>query len=623
MSFKSKFYALIVITWLGACNQQSNIKVKTTYKDVHSNSQTSQAIVTHLDWTAAINFESKTIVANAAWQIENISKGNEIIFDSRDLLIDKIELDNGQPTTYSYTAVTALYMGQGIKVAIQPATKKVTIYYKTSPNAAALQWLLPAQTADKKFPFLFTQSQAILARSWIPCQDGPGIRFTYKATVTVPNHLLALMSAANNPQTLSKVGIYHFEQPRPIPAYLMALAVGNISFSAIDNRTGVYAETGFLPKAAFEFNEMNQLVKTAERLYGNYAWGRFDVLVLPPSFPFGGMENPCLTFATPTVVVGDKSLVSLVAHELAHSWSGNLCTNATWNDFWLNEGFTVYFENRIMEATYGKDYSDMLAYLERQELNATLAELGSKNPDSHLKLNLNYRDPDDGVGDVAYIKGYLFLRMLEEQTERKKWDVFLKNYFKNHAFQAVTTEMFLLDLKTDLFKKNNYKMDTANINAWVYGPDLPANAPEFYPILFKNVDKVIEKYTETQTISKQAVQNWVTQQWIYFINSLPTNITASNMAVIDNQFNFSQSTNSEIVFAWYLKSIKTKYTFAYPYIENFLITIGRRKFLTPLYQEMLNTAEGTAMAKAIYAKAKPNYHYVAITTLDELFRKAK
>ncbi|WP_449435437.1 M1 family aminopeptidase [Pedobacter steynii] len=187
----------------------------------------------------------------------------------------------------------------------------------------------------------------------MPCQDSPGIRFTYNATVSVPNDLLALMSA-ENPEVKNSKGIYHFKQIHPIPSYLLALAVGDIEFKAVDKRTGIYAEPSVLAKAVYEFADMGKMVNAAEKLYGPYRWGRYDLLVLPPSFPFGGMENPNLTFITPTVIAGDRSLVSIISHELAHSWSGNLVTNATWNDFWLNEGFTNYFERRIDEAIFGK-----------------------------------------------------------------------------------------------------------------------------------------------------------------------------------------------------------------------------------------------------------------------------
>ena len=252
-------------------------------------------------------------------------------------------------------------------------------------SARALQWLSPEQTADKTKPFLFTQGQAILTRTWIPVQDSPGIRFTYNAKVKVPNDLMALMSA-ENPQARSSDGVYSFKMDKPIPAYLIALAVGDIAYQSIDERCGVYAEQSMINKAAWEFADMGRMVTAAEELYGPYRWGRYDVIVLPPSFPFGGMENPMLTFATPTIIAGDRSLTALIAHELAHSWSGNLVTNANWNDFWLNEGFTVYFEHRISEKLYGADYSAMTGVLGHQDLMSTVMEIESGKDPQDLSL---------------------------------------------------------------------------------------------------------------------------------------------------------------------------------------------------------------------------------------------
>src|SRR6185437_10119480 len=312
------------------------------------------------------------------------------------------------------------FLGSRLNIPINDNSLNVTVFYKTGKNATALQWLNPQQTHDKTHPFLYTQSESIFARTWVPCPDGPGIRFTYTARVTVPKGLMALMSAENT-QQVSDSGIYHFKMDNPIPAYLMALAVGDVAFRSIDNRTGVYAEPGMVDKVRWEFEDVGKMVSTAEKLYGPYRWGRYDVLVLPPGFPIGGMENPRLTFATPTVIAGDRSLVSLVAHELAHSWSGNLVTNATWDDFWLNEGFTDYFERRIMEALKGNDYSDMLWDLGYQDLVDNVNELGPTSKDTWLKLDLKGRDPDDGLTDIPYEKGSHFLKLIENSVGRDRF----------------------------------------------------------------------------------------------------------------------------------------------------------------------------------------------------------
>src|SRR5690606_21786507 len=351
-------------------------------------------------------FEQKKISGSAEWTIENEHKISALRLDTYDLTIDSVFVDH-QKTDFSLGAYKE-HLGSPLSIPVTDASQKVKIYYSTGAHPRALQWLTAQQTLGKTKPFLYTQSESIYARSWIPCPDGPGIRFTYNARVQVPIGMMALMSA-ENPQKMNDSGIYHFNMPMQIPAYLMALAAGDLHFKAIDERTGVYAEATMLDKAASELSDMGDMVHTDENRYGPYRWGRYDVLILPPGFPIGGMENPKLTFATPTIIAGDKSLVNLIAHELAHSWSGNLVTNATWNDFWLNEGFTVYFERRISEAMNDKSYADMLWELGYQDLEKAVEEIGKDSKDTWLKLDLTGRDPDDGLTDIAYEKGALLL----------------------------------------------------------------------------------------------------------------------------------------------------------------------------------------------------------------------
>jgi len=610
-----------------ACQETiQTVKVESVVytKESHSFARPDLAVVKHLSWNAKVDFNRKQIIACANWSIENSTNASEIIFDTRDLHIDSITLDNSiVPVNYRWISATQTFMGTGLAIQIKPSTKTIHIYYITSPDAAALQWLHPEQTAGKKEKFLFTQSEAILARTWIPCQDAPGIRFTYDATVQVPKNLLALMSATDNPQSLHENGEYVFHQTHPIPSYLLALAIGDIGFKSMDQRCGVYAEKVVLDKAAYEFADMGSMVNTAESLYGKYAWGRYDVLVLPPSFPFGGMENPCLTFATPTIITGNRDLVTLIAHELAHSWSGNLITNATWDDFWLNEGFTVYFEQRIMEKMYGREYSEMLAAINVRDLNLALIDFGDTSKDTRLKLDLLNRDPDDGMTDIAYDKGYLFLRLMEETAGRKKWDAFLKNYFTVYQFQSMTTEKFLNVLNKEFISKDSLRYQKLGIENWIYKAGLPANAPVVVSTKFAEVDKVVANFLHTENsealvfdtvISKK----WSTHEWIRFLNGLPASTSLAQMEQLDKCFHFTGSGNNEIAVIWYQLAIQTNYKKAGPSMEDFLIHVGRRKFLTPLYTELCKTKSGKVWAQKIYQNARPNYHSVAQTTIDEL-----
>jgi len=587
--------------------------------DVHSCARPQDAVVKDLDLDITVDFKTKTIFGKASYKIENKTGTDTIYLDTKDMDIEKVTEGMNETVSEFEMGPEVKYLGKALKIKIEPDTKYIHIYYKTRPEAAALQWLEPQQTAGGKYPFLFTQSEAILARTWVPCQDGPGVRFTYSATVKVPKELMAVMSA-ENPEEKSDDGIYHFHMEQAIPSYLMALAVGDIDFKSLSNRTGVYAEHITLEKAAYEFADMEKMLDAAEALYGPYRWDRYDVIVLPPSFPFGGMENPRLTFATPTILAGDRSLVSLVAHELAHSWSGNLVTNATWDDFWLNEGFTVYFERRIMESLEGKDYADMLEVLGYQDLKRNVDELGAKSDDTKLKLHLEGRDPDDGMTQIAYEKGYSFLRLIENHVGRDSFDAFVKKYFATHAFQSMTTEKFLEYLQKDLIKHDHKLEDSININAWVYEPGIPKNCPIIISKRFQKVDATLADWTNGKPTKELETENWSSHEWLQFIRHLPDNMTLAQMKDLDKAFGFTNSGNCEILAAWFEPVIKHNYKDGYASLEKFMTTVGRRKFIVPLYKLLMATPEGKKIAVDTYKKARPNYHTVATSTLDEIVK---
>jgi aminopeptidase N len=485
-----------------------------------------------------------------------------------------------------------------------------------------LQWLEPSQTGDKTLPFLFTQSQAILARTWLPCQDSPGVRFTYAARVKVPPGMMALMSA-QNPRERNDSSVYEFYMELPVPSYLMALAVGNIERKDLSERVSVYAEPGMLAAAAAEFADTEKMIQVAESLYGSYAWGRYDMLVLPPSFPFGGMENPRLTFVTPTVVTGDRSLVSLIAHELAHSWSGNLVTNATWNDFWLNEGFTTYFELRIMEAMYGREYSEMLATISHQDMKREVMEFMESEPrQTCLKMHLEGTDPDEGVGAIAYDKGYHFLRLCEETAGRERWDAFVKDYFNEHKFQSTNTEFFLEILTSRLLSESEAK--SIGLHEWIYETGLPDNCPVPQSARFAAINSLISNFMEAGAIpDRQVTKEWSTHEWVYFIRGIAGGAPEAAIVELDRTYGLSESKNAEIRAAWIPAALASNPQYGsddtvfWEATEEFLVNVGRRKFLTPIYKSLI-LSNNQKRALAIYAKARPNYHSVSRETIDDL-----
>ena len=614
---KYLFIALtLIITFLGCMKNQKNDNFLN--KDAHSYANFNDVRIKHLKLDLKVDFSEKILDGKVDISIKNYTKAKQLILDSKDLTIHKVLLEDSIETSFSLGEKSEVF-GQPLTVEVEPSTKVVSVYYTTSPDAEALQWLTPDQTLGKVHPFLFSQSQAILARSWVPCQDGPGVKFTYEATIKTDPNLIALMSAENG-TTKNENGVYTFKMDQPISSYLLALTVGDLAFASTGRNSGVYAEPAMLEKSVWELNSMQSMIDSAEQLYGPYAWERYDVVILPPSFPFGGMENPRLTFATPTIIAGDRSLVALIAHELAHSWSGNLVTNETWNDFWLNEGFTVYFEQRIMEKIFGKPYEEMLTKLGMGELEATLKNLTNEgnSEDTHLYLDLDGRNPDDGLTDVAYEKGRFFLQKLESVVGRERFDLFLKNYFEENKFKPMNTERFIANLNEHLLTPDEEQ--AVNINAWVYGPGLPDNALIPYSEELDRVESSIAQYNNNQIKAEEIdISGYTTHHWLYFLRGLK-NLDSIKMHELDQNFNFTQTGNSEIACDWFKHCIDHQYEEAFPALNDFLIRVGRRKFLIPLYTRLAKSPQNKAWVKEVYQTARNGYHSVSYNTVDEVLK---
>lgn len=613
-----KIGVLIIMLAFTACQQKEVIPNSKYVKDEHSFSNPEQAIVKHLDLDIKVDFDTQSITGKASWQIENTSKGNEIIFDENTLIITKVTLGDEEKETTFHLGKEIEFHGKPLHITIEPNTTKVNIYYSTTKEAVALQWLNPQQTADKKHPFLFSQGESIWTRTWIPCQDSPGIRFTYNAKVTVPKDLIALMSAVN-PQQKNETGVYTFKQDKAIPSYLMAIAVGDVEFKSIDDRTGVYAEHSVIDKAKWEFAELGKMIYAAEKLFGPYRWGRYDVIVLPPSFPFGGMENPNLTFLTPTVLAGDRSLTSLLAHELGHSWSGNLVTNATWDDIWLNEGFTTYVEHRIGEEVFGGNEAKMQDVLSRKVLEISLADMGKDSPDTRLKVDTKGKNPDDGLSDIPYEKGYAFLQTIEAAVGREKFDAFITDYFKAHSFQSITTEDFVAYFNENLIKGNQDLAAKIRLDDWIYKPGIPSNVIKPISEDFNSIDNIQKTWRKTGVKGlSQKIKS--TNEKQHFIDYLPKDLTIAEMIAIDNEFHFTHGGNFVVRRQWFIIAIQHQYKLANPAIEQFLTSYSRTYSLTPLYKEMVKTPEGKIWAKQIYAKAKSGYHLTTIEAIQKILK---
>lgn len=579
-------------------------------KDYHSYANPESVLVTHLNLDLTADFTAKKLIGSVQVSVERQQENaNELILDTRDLVITSVT-SQGVDVEFDLKPADE-NLGAALHIVLPDNAKTVSINYETSPTASGAQWLTPAQTAGKKHPFLFTQAQAVHARSFIPLQDSPQVRVTYSATIRTPKDLLAVMSASNDPDT-ERDGVYEFNMPQPIPSYLIALAIGDLQFKSMGERTGVYAEPALLASAAAEFEDTESMLIATENKYGPYSWDRYDLLILPPSFPFGGMENPRLSFITPTVIAGDKSLVSLIAHELAHSWSGNTVTNATWRDLWLNEGFTTYLTYRIMEMIYGEDRYNMEAVLGYQDLQADIDTLDAD--DQILAIDLRGRNPDDVFSNIPYEKGALFLREIEQKIGRDNFDKFLLDYFERFSFKSITTDQFIAYLDETLLVEYASKLDKERINDWIFKPGIPEGAPVPESDAFVIVDTARTQWLagETKAMDIQTSE-WTVHQWLYFLNNMPDKLTEKQLGELDSAFSLTASKNNEIAHSWLMMAVKNEYQPAYKRLYDYLTSIGRNKLVKPLYRELSKTPQGKAFAKKAFDVAKPGYHPLTVT----------
>ena len=603
--------------------------------DYHSFANIDQFRVTRLELDLRVDSTNQVIYGAVGLAIKRLDpNATELILDTRDLEITDVTAKAqdvmGATSKAETTWVSRPYhlerkdpiLGQALVIDMAPSkrsTEFIRVEYQTSPKASGLQWLTAKQAGGHK-PFMYTQSEAIGARSWIPLQDTPGVRVTYKATIRTDPDVRAVMSAQNDPVPKRK-GEYPFVMPDAIPSYLIALAVGDLKFKETGPRTGVYAQKSILKQAALELADTESMIQAAEKLFGPYRWDRYDILVMPASFPMGGMENPRLSFITPTVIAGDKSLVSVIAHELAHSWSGNLVSNATWRDLWLNEGFTDYLESRIIKVVYGERREMMELALGVQSLRADLATL--KPEDQVLAIDLRNRDPDAVFSEVPYEKGRLFLVYLDSKFGDERFDEFLRAYFAHFAFKSITTEEFLKYLQDNLLDRFPGMVSHDEVMAWVYGSGIPPDAVLPTTDAFAVVDDARAAWLAGKTSARKLdTHAWVAQQWLQFLNHMPESLTASQMADLDQVFGFTRTGNAEIAHSWLLLVIRNRYQPSYVRLETYLETVGRGKLIIPLYKELMKTPGGVAQAKRVYAVARPVYHPSMQAAVDAVVNPA-
>ena len=597
--------------------------------DYFSFANTDQFITRHIALDLDVDFETQTLKGSVILYMNAVDKSaTDIILDTRDLAIKSVAF-NGSAESVEIAAFkfgdTDTVKGTPLVISIPENVDvdsefAIRIDYETSPNASALQWLVPELTAGGKHPMMFSQSQSIHARSWVPLQDTPAVRITYEALIRTPIDLLAVMSANNDPLTPRR-GEYQFDMPQPIPSYLLAIAVGNLYFAPLGEDTGVYTEPELLDASVYEFANTQDMLDVAEKTFGPYQWGRYDLLVLPPSFPFGGMENPRLSFLTPSLLAGDRSLVSVVAHELAHSWSGNLVTNATWRDQWLNEGMTSYLESRLMEIIYDKDRVDEERVLGYEELLGNFETVPLDR--QWLAPRLESGDADDVQGTIHYYKGQLFLQYLENAFGRAVFDEFVFGYFEDFAFKTITTEVFIDYLEEGLLKPNPGIVSRQQVEAWMYQPGLPDDAPVPTSRTLKQAAGLASAWAIGETeLADIPTGAWSPQATIHFINSLPTDLALEKMQALDDAWGLSATGNAEIARTWFIQVAKRRFESAYESMRAYLNRNGRARLVTPIYGALAANGHDATLARAMFAEARTAYHPLTNGYIERALKKA-
>jgi aminopeptidase N len=575
--------------------------------------------VRHLSCSLSVDFDTQQLDGRVKLDLEVAPHAEIVVLDTADLAIRSVMDADGRALDFRLGEPDPI-CGRSLSIERRDASA-VVIEYATAPEAPALQWLSPDQTAGGALPFLYSQGHPLLTRSWLPTQDSPGIRFTFEAILRVPAELSAHMSAAafnGAGQGKEQGRTFAFRQRHPIPAYLVALAVGDVAFRPLGPRSGVFAEPSVLDRAEHEFADLEAMLAAAEAIAGRYRWGRLDVLVMPPAFPFGGMENPCLMFVSPTILAGDRSLTSLLGHELAHAWSGNLVTCATWNDFWLNEGFTVYLELRIVEALYGRARAEMLEVYGRRQLAADLTRLGAFSPDTRLKIDLQGRSPLEGVTTVPYVKGAALLHAIEREVGRERFDRYLRSWFERRAFTSVTSEDFIEDVSRHLLADGSSAQSSVDFEQWVYQSGLPSDATSVSSRRLEEVDRRAVAFAKGGSAATLDAAGWTTEEWRHFLGSVPTALTPAQVADLDRTYQLTAVQNVEVLVPWLRVAIRHRYEPAMGALERVLMEQGRRKFLEPLYRDLMASDERSQMARRIYAQARPRYHATTRMTIDPI-----
>lgn len=588
--------------------------------DPHSFADLEQGVTEHLHLELSVDFVEKRISGRARFDLREPVQG-PFDLDTRAVSVEACRTGDGVGIPFKLGERDEI-LGSRLRLLPPEGTRSFAIDFATTSGSTALDWLAPAQTAGGKLPYVYSQCQPHHARSIFPCQDTPRVRFKYSAEITVPEGFAAVMGAAPGGEVSGRTGgttTFRFEMPQPIPSYLTAFAVGGIASQDLSDRVRIYAEPAVLERAAWEFADVERMITVAERIFGPYEWERYDMLVMPFSFPYGGMENPRLTFLTPTLLAGDRSLVNVVAHELAHSWTGNLVTNATMEDFWINEGFTVWAERRILEALVDPEYAALHAAIGRISLGEAFERFGADSPYTRLNTPLTGVDPDEVYSEVPYEKGFLFVTLLERTAGRESWDRVVRRYMDRFRFTSITSEELLAFIEEEL----PGLPDRVRAKEWIYGPGLPDNAPKFESPRLNAVSRLAGGWERGLKPTAEDVAQWTPEEWQLYLKWLPRRIPADGCRYLDDTFGLTASGNYEILVNWLVLAVRSGFEPVLGRVREVLTTVGRQKYLRPLYQALLSRPELRPFAHQVFDSMRERYHTLSRVAIEALFEKAE
>ena len=589
-----------------------------TCPDPHSYFDPDQPRTRRLRLRLGVDFERQCLEGQVVLELAGAAAG-PLDLDTKGLSIHSVEASEGARIPFALADPEAI-LGRRLRLQLPPGTREVAIRYETSPDAVGLQWLTPEQTEGKRHPFLFSQCQPIHARTMVPLQDSPYVRVTYEAEVTGPEELTAVMSAApgaHRPSPRAGARTFRFEMPQAIPPYLLALAVGRLESRDLSPRSRVWAEPETVEAAAWEFAGVEAMITKAEQLFGPYEWDRYDMLVLPPSFPYGGMENPRMTFLTPTLLAGDRSLVDVVAHELAHSWTGNIVTNATMDHFWLNEGFTVWAERRILEALHGEAEAVLGWAIGQKALEQSVERFGAESPLTRLRTDLKGVDPDDAFSSIPYEKGARLLALVERTAGRERFDRFLRAYIDRFRFTSITSEEFIAFLEEKLPGVGG----RVDVDTWLYQPGLPKNAPVFRSPALEELTALAEGWSAGTRPTPDRITRWSPSETLVYLQHLPRQLDPASCQWLEAALGLSARGNYEILVEWLTIAAGSDYAPAFGRIRDILTRMGRMKYLRPLYTALGKHARTRTLAREVFAAARLRYHSLSRRVVESVMEK--